>query len=146
MVQRNVCDKGGPWRGDYMAEMKRNQTEARRVAKLAYPYPGCCLCGQTVGEQLAHLDHDASNNDPDNLAWLCNHHHWLYDIGLFSITALKLQRDHWQTMKGKPTNAFMKDAGKKAAATRATKGIGSEMARKASATRRANALRAKLRG
>jgi len=70
----------------------------------------------------------------------------MYDIGLFSITALKLQRDHWQKMKGKRTNAFMKDAGKKAAATRAAKGIGSEMAQKASATRRANALKAKLRG
>ena len=66
----------------------------------------------------------------------------MYDIGLFSNAALKLQREHWQKMKGKPTNAFMKDAGKKAAATRAARGIGSEMAQKASATRRANALKA----
>src|SRR5258705_305517 len=80
--------------------------------------------------------------DPDNLAWLCNHHHWMYDIGLFSLAALKVQRAHWQEMKGRRTNAFMKDAGKKAAATRAAKGIGSEMARKANATRRANALKA----
>ncbi|MBR1147509.1 hypothetical protein [Bradyrhizobium sp. AUGA SZCCT0431] len=124
-----------------MIEKKRNQAAARRIARLAYPYPGCCLCGQTVGEEFAHLDHEASNNDPDNLAWLCNHHHWMYDIGLFSAAALKLQRTHWQEMKGKRTNAFMKDAGKKAAATRAARGIGSEMAKNAVATRRANALK-----
>ncbi|WP_271518710.1 hypothetical protein [Bradyrhizobium sp. CCBAU 53380] len=53
-----------------MTEKKRNQSEARRIADLTYPYPGCCLCGQTVGKGLAHLDHEASNNDPDNLAWL----------------------------------------------------------------------------
>jgi hypothetical protein len=39
--------------------------------------------------------------------------------GLFSLAALKAQRAHWQEMKGKRTNAFLKDAGKKAAATRA---------------------------
>ena len=121
---------------------RRNQTEARRIARLAYPYPGCCLCGQTVGEQIAHLDHDAGNNDPDNLALLCHHHHWMFDIGLFSLTALKAQRAHWQAMEGKCTNPFMKDAGKKAAATRAAKGIGHEMARKAVATRVANKKRA----
>ncbi|MBR0868487.1 HNH endonuclease [Bradyrhizobium diazoefficiens] len=122
----------------------RNQSEARRIAELAYPYPGCCLCGQTVGRELAHLDHEASNNDPDNLAWLCNHHHWMYDAGLFSLAALKLQRSHWQDRKGERTNAYMKDAGKKAAATRAANAIKkrrSDAARKAVATRRANAAR-----
>lgn len=127
-----------------MTEKKRNQSEARRIAKLAYPHSGCCLCGQTIGEELAHLDHEASNNDPDNLAWLCNHHHWMYDVGLFSVAALKVQRAHWQKLKGKRTNAFMKDAGKKAAATRAANAaakLRSEAARKAVATRRANALK-----
>jgi predicted restriction endonuclease len=121
------------------AEPKRNQAEARRVARLHYSHPGCCLCGQTVGEQIAHLDHNPANNDPDNLARLCHHHHWMYDIGLFSLSALKLQRAHWELTKGKPTNAFMKDAGRKAAVTRAAKGIGSEMALKAVATSRAHA-------
>ncbi len=127
-----------------MIEKKRNQAEARRIAKFAYPYPGCCLCGQTVGEQLAHLDHEAANNDPDNLAWLCNHHHWMYDIGPFSLAALKVQRAHWQEMKGKRTNAFMKAAGKKAAAARAANAAAkwrSDVARRAAAKRRANALK-----
>ncbi|MDE5446356.1 hypothetical protein GWG65_34350 [Bradyrhizobium sp. CSA207] len=91
------------------------------------------------------LDHEASNNDPDHLALPCNHHHRMYDV-LFSVTALKVQRAHWQEVKGKRTNAYMKDAGKKAVATRAAKGIGSETARKASATRRANVLKAAQKG
>jgi len=37
---------------------------------LAYPFSGCCLCGQTLGIELAHLDHNSTNNDADNLAWL----------------------------------------------------------------------------
>ena len=41
-------------------------------------------------------------------------------------------------MEGRHTNSLMKDAGKNAAATRAAKGIGREMARKAVATRLAN--------
>jgi hypothetical protein len=120
-----------------MEKPQRDQGNARRIAKLAYPYPGCCLCGQTVGIELAHLDFNPANNDADNLTWLCRHHHWMFDIGLFSLKALKLQRAYWQTTKGKRTNAYMKDAGRKAAQTRATKGIGRDMALKAHATRRA---------
>jgi hypothetical protein len=102
---------------------ERNQPEARRIAKLAYPYPGCC----------PHLDHNSGNNNPDNLAWLCRHHHWMFDVGLFDMEALKLQRTYWQSIKGKHTNAYMKDAGRKAAVTRARR----EAALKAVATRRA---------
>jgi hypothetical protein len=115
----------------------RNQWEAQRIAAKAYPHPGCCLCGQTVGMEIAHLDHNSGNNDQDNLAPLCRHHHWMFDVGLFNIKALKLQRAYWQSIKGKRNNAYMKDAGRKAAATRAQKGIGREMALKAHATRRA---------
>lgn len=123
----------------YSMQTKRDQTLARRVARAAYPYPGCCLCGQTVGVEIAHLDHNSANNEPDNLAWLCRHHHWLYDVGLFSIEALKLQRAFWQAAKGNRTNEYMKDAGQKAALTRAKLGIGHQIALKAVATRRARA-------
>lgn len=94
------------------------------------------MCGQTFGIELAHLDHNGVNNAPDNLAWLCRHHHWMFDSGLFSVEALKLQRAYWQITKGKQTTLYMKDAGHKAALTRAKMGIGSKMARKAAATRR----------
>jgi hypothetical protein len=45
----------------------------------------CCLCfglkndcNQKKG-QIAHLDHDPSNNELENLAWLCLDHHDQYD-------------------------------------------------------------------
>jgi hypothetical protein len=117
-------------------KQRRNQAEARRIAKEHYPYPGCCLYRQTVGVELAHLDHRAENNDADNLAWLCRHHHRMFDVGLFSLKALKSQRDHWQTAKGEQTYVYMRDAGLKAAKTREPKGIGSKMALKAWDTRR----------
>src|SRR5258706_8026318 len=117
------------------AEPKRNQAEARRVARHHYSYPGCCLCGQTVGEQIAHLDQNPANNHPDNLARLCHHHHWMFDIGLFSLDAIKLQRAHWEATKGKPTNAFMKDPGRNARPTRAKNGTDRELAPMALALR-----------
>src|SRR5947207_954201 len=45
----------------------------------------CCICfglKQDYCEkqgQIAHLDHDPGNNDPDNLAFLCFDHHDRYD-------------------------------------------------------------------
>ena len=46
---------------------------------------GCCLCYGLDGDlsekegQIAHLDGDRSNNDRDNLAFLCLRHHDRYD-------------------------------------------------------------------
>jgi hypothetical protein len=45
----------------------------------------CVLCFHILGDlteklgQIAHLDHEASHNDLDNLAFLCMEHHSLYD-------------------------------------------------------------------
>lgn len=45
----------------------------------------CCLCYginhdyQEKSGQIAHLDHDSSNNKIDNLCWLCLEHHDSYD-------------------------------------------------------------------
>lgn len=45
----------------------------------------CCLCHALRKDdtekkgQIAHLDHDRSNNDPDNLVFLCLEHHDVYD-------------------------------------------------------------------
>ena len=45
----------------------------------------CCLCHALRNDntekkgQIAHLDHDRSNNDPDNLVYLCLEHHDAYD-------------------------------------------------------------------
>jgi hypothetical protein len=72
----------------------------------------CCLCfglnadfGEKPG-QIAHLDHDASNDDIDNLAWLCLDRHDQYDSrtsqskGL-SIGEVKRYREHlYQAVAG----------------------------------------------
>ena len=52
-----------------------------------YPFRCCVVCGLQLPASLtvAHLDHRPGNNDPDNLAYLCGTHHWMYDAGLYPI-------------------------------------------------------------
>ncbi len=84
--------------------LPRKQGEARRVAAAAYEFRGCVVCGLTLqsGIMVAHLDQNGGNNAPDNLAYLCGTHHWMYDAGLYPIAAIRLLRTHWQTTGGKP--------------------------------------------
>jgi hypothetical protein len=115
--------------------LPRKQAIARRVATAAYPVRCCVVCGLQIPTcmTIAHLDHNAGNNEPDNLAFMCQTHHWMYDAGLYPIEAIKLLRTHWQETKGVPSHkARMKDAGVKAARARRL----STRARKAWATRR----------
>ena len=121
----------------------RNQVEARRVIDAAYPFRCCAVCGLQVATclQIAHLDHNAGNNDPDNLARLCPTHHWMYDSGLYPVEAIRLLQAHWQSTEGKPDHkGRMKDAGVKVALTRKRRAA----ARKAVATRQANNAAIKL--
>ena len=117
----------------------RNQPEARHVPNEHYPFKCCAVCGLQLATCLtvAHLDHDASNNTPDNLARLCQTQHWMYDAGLYPIEAIRLLQAHWQTIRGVPSHkARMKDAGAKAALTRKRRAA----AEKAVATRKVVAL------
>ena len=116
----------------------RNQAEAQRIANAALPFSCCAICGLQMAAclQIAHLDHDAGNNTPDNLARLCPTHHWMYDAGFYPVEAIRLLQAHWQEKKGIPSHkARMKDAGSKAAPARKR----SAAARKAVLTRQANA-------
>jgi len=117
------------------AAARRNQVEARRVLNEAFPFKCCAVCGLQIPTCLtvAHLDHNAGNNAPDNLARLCQTHHWMYDAGLYPLEAIRLLQEHWQTTKGKPDHSKrMKDAGRKAAITRKRRAA----AAKATITRR----------
>jgi hypothetical protein len=88
---------------------------------------------------VAHLDQNGGNNDPDNLAYLCGTHHWMYDADPYPLEAIKLLRTHWQKTEGKPDHkARMKDAGAKAAQARKR----SAAARNAVVARRRNQLAA----
>ncbi len=114
---------------------RRDQAEARRVLNEHYPFECCAVCGLQITTCLtvAHLDQDRSNNAPDNLARLCQTHHWMYDAGLYPVEAIRLLQAHWQDVRGVPSHkARMKDAGAKAALTRKRKAA----ARKAVETRR----------
>jgi hypothetical protein len=108
---------------------KRNQNEAYKVAREAYPFRCCVVCGLQVQTCLtvAHLDHKAGSN----LAWLCWTHHWMFDANFYPIKAIKLMRQHWQKTKGVPRRIPMIGAGLKAAATRKR----SEIAKRAARTR-----------
>lgn len=122
-----------------LISISRRQGNARKVAKAAYPYVCCVVCGlqQPTVLAVAHLNHDPSDNSADNLVYLCWTHHWMHDAGLYPTEAIKLLRDHWQKTQGKPSHAArMKDAGKKAALTRKLR----TAAKKAVATRRAKSL------
>jgi predicted restriction endonuclease len=120
---------------DEVRFLSRKQGEARKIAAERYPFHCCVVCGLQLPASLtvAHLDHRPGNNDPDNLAYLCGTHHWMYDAGLYRIEAIKLLREHWQKTAGKPDHKpRMKDAGVKAALSRKR----SAAARKAWQTRR----------
>lgn len=111
---------------------------ARKACTLVHA-PYCAICGLSVllALDVAHLDHRAGNNDPDNLAFLCKTHHKLVDVGFYPVEMVKFLRDRWTEMrdgKWKPDNKlYMKEAGAEAALTRARR----EAARKAVKTRQA---------
>jgi hypothetical protein len=99
---------------DEVLVLSTKQAAARKVAAERYPFRCCVVCGLQLPASLtvAHLDHRPGNNDPDNLAYLCGTHHWMYDAGLYPIETIKLLRDHWQKTAGKPEHTpRMKDAG-----------------------------------
>lgn len=118
--------------------LPRQQSVARRVANEAYSFKCCAVCGLQIATCLtiAHLDHNPGNNDPENLARLCQTHHWMYDAGLYPEEAIRLLQEHWQKTRGIPDHSLrMKDAGQKALRTRRRRAA----AKKAVATRKHNA-------
>jgi predicted restriction endonuclease len=103
------------------AILPRRQGAARHAAAAAYPFRCCVICGLQIGTCLtiAHLDHNPGNNASENLAYMCQTHHWMYDAGLYPVEAITLIRAHWQQTGGVPSHkARMKDAGAKAVRTR----------------------------
>jgi hypothetical protein len=116
----------------------RKQAEARRVIDREFTFKCCAVCGLQIETclQVAHLDQNALNNSPDNLARLCPTHHWMLDCGLYPVEAIRILQAHWQVTRGQGDHkARMKDAGKKAARARMWSAAG----RKAAVTRARNA-------
>ena len=93
----------------------------------------CAVCGFGIEDvlEVAHLNGDRENNEPDNLAILCPNCHKMLDIDIYPTETVRLLRDRPKKVKWKKR---MKDAGRKAAETRKRKAI----ARKAVETRKKN--------
>jgi len=106
----------------------------RKVAFAKYP-PICAHCGFGVPEvlEVAHIDGNRVNNDVANLVILCPNCHKMYDLGLIPGKMIAEMRDRERVVDW---SKRMKDAGKKAAATR--KRLADAIRRK----RRAAALKA----
>jgi 5-methylcytosine-specific restriction endonuclease McrA len=92
------------------------RTNYRKLAFNNYP-PICTYCGFGIPEilEVAHLDGDRNNNDIENLAILCPNCHKMHDVDLISTEMLQEIRDRERAIDW---SKRMKDAGKKAAATR----------------------------
>jgi|SRR3989304_9171890 len=88
----------------------------RKLAFSTYP-PICAHCGFGIPEvlEVAHIDGNRSNNDVVNLVILCPNCHKMHDIDLISTETLLAMRDRERVVNW---SKRMKDAGKKAAATR----------------------------
>lgn len=77
-VAKPLCYNGGM--GDRPKIPQHVETEILTKSRRK-----CCLCvflvrnDEQQAGQIAHLDQDRTNNDPDNLAWLCLPHHDAYD-------------------------------------------------------------------
>ena len=61
----------------------------------------CCICWglhrnkDTREGQIAHLDHNPSNNAPENLVWLCLEHHAQYDTVTSQSKGLTVEEVKW---------------------------------------------------
>jgi len=104
----------------------------RKIAFGAYD-PLCAHCGFGVPAvlEVAHVDGNRQNNDPNNLAILCPNCHKMHDLDLISTETIIQMRDRPKIVKW---SKRMKDAGKKAALKRKHAAAG----RKAAETRKRN--------
>jgi hypothetical protein len=78
----------------------------------------CVHCGFGIVEvlEVGHLDGNRKNNVPDNLAFLCPTCHKMHDLDIISTETIREMRDRPRVIKW---SKRMKDAGKKAAISRA---------------------------
>ena len=96
-------------------------TAPKRIAyrKLALSHYAkiCAVCGFGIEAilEIAHLDHNRENNDLKNLVVLCPTCHKMHDVDIISTEMVKELRDRTRKVDW---SRRMKDAGKKAAATR----------------------------
>jgi 5-methylcytosine-specific restriction endonuclease McrA len=91
----------------------------RKLAFAHYP-PVCAHCGFGITDvlEVAHIDCDRSNNAINNLVILCPNCHKMHDLDLIATETIIQMRDRPKVVKWAKR---MKDAGRKAAASRKKK-------------------------
>ena len=105
-------------------EVSQPDTAQKRVhyRKLAFKnYPALCAhCGFGIEAvlEVAHIDCNHANNALSNLIILCPTCHRMHDLDLISTDTIILMRDRPRIVRW---SKLMKDAGRKAAMTRAKK-------------------------
>jgi len=86
--------------------------KSRRIA-FKYYKPICVWCGVSISDllEVAHIDHNRSNDDPKNLVFLCLTHHRMLDLGLIPSDVVTQLRDRplkadWSILiKGAPSKS-----------------------------------------
>lgn len=86
--------------------------KSRRIAFKHYK-PICVWCGVSISDllEVAHIDHNRSNDEPKNLVFLCLTHHRMLDLGLIPSDVVTQLRDRplkadWSILiKGVPTKS-----------------------------------------
>jgi len=116
----------------------------RKLAFGTYP-PICAHCGFGVPEvlEVAHIDGDRANNHVGNLVILCPNCHKMHDLDLISTVTIIEMRDREKVVDW---SKRMKDAGKKAAATRKNRAATLKRKRRATALKAAETRRQNKRG
>lgn len=107
----------------------------------------CAHCGFGIPSvlEVAHVDGNRQNNEIKNLVILCPNCHKMHDLDIISTATILEMRDRPKTVNWRKR---MKDAGRKAASTRAKRSKLSRRKRrmaalKAAATRRLNLAKMK---
>ena len=72
----------------------RNHHDASRILREAALFECCAVCGTQHAMTVAHLDHDGTNDVPENFAWLCWSHHRMYNGGFYPREAIVLLQAH----------------------------------------------------
>ena len=96
--------------------MASKRVNYRKRAFEKYP-PLCAHCGFGIKDvlEVAHIDCSRANNDDSNLVILCPNCHKMHDLDLISTETIIQMRDRPKVVVWAKR---MKDAGRKAAASR----------------------------
>ena len=83
-----------PLKEHMTSKLPKRSGQSRKIAFQHYQ-PICVWCGVSISDllEVAHLDHDRSNDEIKNLVFLCLTHHRMLDLGLIPSDVVIYLRD-----------------------------------------------------